>query len=98
MMGLKLTVAIEAILDEKRYTERSLRHRLAFREFGALMGLGCYGYDDYLQSRKESIIGMWEGRMNDLTTEDLVPITMVMYSAALLPTGMRRLLFCIAAP
>jgi hypothetical protein len=62
--------------------------RLAFRDFGALVGLGCFDDDDeYLIARAELIMAMWEKRMAKMVPEDLRPITMVMYSAALLPTG-----------
>ena len=79
---------LEAIFDERRYTERTLPNRLAFREFGALLGVKCYGMNDQcLQARMKSIMTLWEKRMEEMTPEDLRPITMVMYSAALLPTG-----------
>jgi hypothetical protein len=50
------------------------------------MGLKCYDNDEHLESRAESIISMWEERLSDLA-QALMPITMVMYCAALLPTG-----------
>lgn len=75
--------------------QRTLRYRLAFREFGALLGLRCFGRDEYLETRADSIIALWEKRFPEMTSEDLRPITMVMYSAALLPTGMTRLLISV---
>jgi hypothetical protein len=86
-----LTVKLDKIVNEQCYTATSLRNRLAFREFGALMGVQCYDRDEHLQARVEPILAMWEERLHDLTPEDLVPITMVMYSAALIPTGIQRL-------
>lgn len=71
---------------------RTLRYRLAFREFGALLGLRCYEHDDYLEARVDAITALWEDRFPEMTPEDLRPITMVMYSASILPTGMTRLL------
>ncbi len=85
---------LEAIFNEERYTERTLPDRLAFREFGALMGVGCCDDDDeYLKARAESIMALWEKRLTKMTPENLRPITMVMYSAALLPTGIKQLLY-----
>lgn len=62
-------------------------HRLAFRELGALMGTKCYTHDKDMVALVDSVIEVW-GNVIDTTEEELKPITMVMYSAALLPTGM----------
>ena len=51
------------------------------------MGIECYDHDEYLQARAGSIIALWEERLANTTPHDLRPITLVMYSAALLPTG-----------
>jgi len=77
------------IFSEERYTERTLGWRLGFREFGALMGIGCYKHDEYLQARAALVIDLWKKHVAELTREDLMPITMVMYASALLPTAFR---------
>ena len=72
-----------------------MRFRLAFREFGTCLGIGCTfgpgnGTEDAvdLKSRSESIISQWDKYMSSaVTPEDLKPITRVMYSTALIPGG-----------
>lgn len=65
-----------------------MQRRLAFREFGTALGIGCYrNSDDYLQSRATEIVTSWEKHIETLTPDELRPITMVMYAAALVPGG-----------
>ena len=52
------------------------------------MGARCYAHDEYIRALTDSIISMWEDKFPSMTPEDLRPITMVMYGAALMPTGM----------
>ena len=63
--------------------------RVAYKEFGTLMGVGCCDEDYYIITRAASIMAMWEKNMKKLVPEDQKPITMVMYCAALLPTGIK---------
>jgi hypothetical protein len=82
---------LDAIFGDERYKTRAVPHRLAFREFGALMGAKCYTHNTDVVTLTDSIIDVWIEVWSDFintTVEDLKPITMVMYSAALLPTGM----------
>jgi hypothetical protein len=51
------------------------------------MGAKCYADDGDMSALTDSVIAMWEDVFPTMTAEDLRPITMVMYSAALLPTG-----------
>jgi hypothetical protein len=50
------------------------------------MGVKCYKHEEYLQARARLILDMWEPHLEQ-TKKDLIPITMVMYAAALIPTG-----------
>lgn len=61
-------------------------HRLAFREFGALMGAKCFTQDADVRALTDSVIEVL-GNFINTTEEELKPITMVMYSTALLPNG-----------
>jgi hypothetical protein len=63
-----------------------MRYRLAFREFGTCLGIGCYGGDDRLQEWAAEIVDSWEKHMSQ-TPGDLRPITQVMYAAAIIPGG-----------
>jgi len=63
------------------------QHRLAFREFGTCLGIGCYGGDEYLQGRAAAVVEFWEDYMKEVTADDLRPISLVMYAAALIPGG-----------
>ncbi len=67
--------------------DRSPQHRLAFREFGTCLGIGCYGGDEHLASRAVAVVNFWEQYMEEVTADDLRPITLVMYAAALIPGG-----------
>jgi hypothetical protein len=82
----------ETIFGDERYKTRAVPHRLAFREFGALMGAKCYTNDADVIALTDSVIEVW-GNFLNTTVEELKPITMVMYSAALLPTGMISMKF-----
>ncbi|KAL7626355.1 hypothetical protein AAE478_003127 [Parahypoxylon ruwenzoriense] len=68
------------------------QYRLAFREFGACMGIECYVPDEANPLRKgvEAVLDAWEGRVLDGTADDdLRPINLVMYAAALEPGAFR---------
>ncbi|KHN96205.1 Dimeric alpha-beta barrel [Metarhizium album ARSEF 1941] len=61
------------------------RHRgLAFREFGACLGVRCVGADGELQDRIDALVRSWDGRGGHVD-EDLRPISHVMYASALIP-------------
>ncbi|KAK5994756.1 hypothetical protein PT974_03139 [Cladobotryum mycophilum] len=64
--------------------------RLAFREFGACLGISCVDADDALQSQAANVIEFWGKQMEQNTTDDLKPISYVMYSAALIPGAFCR--------
>lgn len=67
--------------------DRSPQYRLAFREFGTCLGIECYGGDEYLAGRVKAVIQFWEGYMEEVTADDLRPISLVMYAAAVIPGG-----------
>jgi hypothetical protein len=67
--------------------ERNPQYRLAFREFGTCLGIDCYGADEYLASRATAVVKFWEEYMEEVTADDLRPISLVMYAAALIPGG-----------
>lgn len=74
------------LFEKDGYLQLSMWYRLAFRDFGACMGIGCYGGDDHLQDCAAEIVSSWEKHMSQ-TPGDLRPITKVMYAAALIPGG-----------
>lgn len=88
-LGQACVQKLNSIFNEEHHTERSLKYRLAFHEFGAIMGAKCYKHDEYLQARADLILSMWEPHLEG-TMEDLMPITMVMYAAALTPTAFQK--------
>jgi hypothetical protein len=71
--------------------DRSPQHRLAFREFGTCLGISCYGDDEYLASRAAAVVKFWEDYMEEVTADDLRPISLAMYAAALIPGGELKL-------
>ncbi|OKL60747.1 hypothetical protein UA08_04160 [Talaromyces atroroseus] len=91
------------LFEMDRYLARSIKYRLAFREFGTSLGIGCH-YDKSSDKERaadvrkysDSIIESWEPYMAQslkdegvLTADDLRPITRVMYSSALIPGAFR---------
>lgn len=94
--------ALDELFEIDRYLARNIRHRLAFREFGTCMGIGCYTDKDMdnkrvvnLKSYADAILESWEPYMEislskdekQLDVNDLRPITRVMYASALIPGG-----------
>jgi hypothetical protein len=86
------------LFEINQYLERNIKFRLAFREFGTCMGIQCQsevkGKERAvdLKCYSDAIIAAWDPYMqlsisDDLTPEDLRPITRVMYASALIPGG-----------
>lgn len=76
------------LLDGKRgVASRDANRRLAFREFGACLGLRCYGCgaDAELKESVKGVLEFWQRYLEGSTDEDLKPISLVMYAAAGLP-------------
>jgi hypothetical protein len=92
-LGNKSLEMARTMLDEKKgLMSRDHAHRLAFREFGTCLGLECYGADEKLRQGVEAIVNFWTTYLEESTDEDLRPITLVMYAAALIPGGKSCLL------
>lgn len=85
--GQRLTGVEVLLIENGGILDRSPQYRLAFREFGTCLGIGCYGGDEYLASRSMAVIKFWEEYMEEVTADDLRPISLVMYAAALMPGG-----------
>lgn len=87
-LGSQSLEMAHTMFDEKRgLMARDASHRLSFREFGMCLGLECYGADDNLKAGVEAVVNFWTNYLEASTDEDLRPITLVMYAAALLPGG-----------
>ncbi|KAI0866558.1 hypothetical protein F4860DRAFT_508953 [Xylaria cubensis] len=73
----------------KPLTAASHLHRLAFREFGACLGIKCYEKGlEPLREGVKTVLDIWKGKMTEdeaYEDEDLRPINLVMYAAALIP-------------
>ncbi|SPQ22751.1 4b6cdb7d-8597-4216-a295-16a73a7a4be1 [Thermothielavioides terrestris] len=79
-----------AMLDEKRgLMARDASRRLAFREFGTCLGLQCYGADEETRRGVEAVVNFWQQHIERSTDEDLRPISLAMYAAALIPGAWR---------
>lgn len=66
------------------------RYRLAFRDFGACLGVGCCEpADSSLKQHSDRLVEKWEGAFAH-TPEELRPITQVMYAAALIPGAFKK--------
>jgi hypothetical protein len=95
-LGSQSLEMARTILDEKHgLMARDASRRLAFREFGTCLGLECYGADGELKAGVDAIVNFWHHYLESSTDEDLRPISLVMYAAALIPGG-RLLLKCTA--
>ncbi|KAK9853035.1 hypothetical protein MYU51_007611 [Penicillium brevicompactum] len=89
------------LFETNQYLERNIKFRLAFREFGTCMGIQCEAEVNTEKDRSvdmkcysDAIIAAWDPYMElsiseNLTPEDLRPITRVMYAAALIPGAFR---------
>lgn len=87
------------LFEINQYLERSIKFRLAFREFGTCVGIQCMSEESSEKERSidlrtyaDKILDSWNIYMErsmytDATPDDLRPITRVMYAAALLPGG-----------
>ncbi|KFG77842.1 hypothetical protein MANI_023802 [Metarhizium anisopliae] len=75
-------------LEHSRHGGSGLQRykRLAFREFGAYLGVRCIGADEELQDRVDTLIKSWDGTGGHVD-EELKPISHVMYASALIPGG-----------
>ncbi|BCR97917.1 uncharacterized protein AKAW2_31236S [Aspergillus luchuensis] len=88
------------LFEIKRYLQRDPRYRLAFREFGAAMGIKCVAEQLAekdtavdLKVYADQIVDFWAPYMageEEDDIEDLRPITQVMYAAALIPGAFCR--------
>ncbi|KAL4984231.1 hypothetical protein BDW68DRAFT_190653 [Aspergillus falconensis] len=93
---------IYELLEIRRYLDRNMKYRLAFREFGTALGLRCMAEQEVekeravdLRAYSDQILDVWRPVMEaslseDATPEDLKPITRVMYAAALIPGAFQR--------
>ncbi|KAL1971153.1 hypothetical protein VTN77DRAFT_104 [Rasamsonia byssochlamydoides] len=95
---------IYELFEMDRYLERNIKYRLAFREFGTCLGIGCHSEQTTekersvdLKSYADAILQCWEPYITlsiskedaKLTADDLRPITRVMYASALIPGAFR---------
>ncbi|KAL2164087.1 hypothetical protein VTH06DRAFT_3301 [Thermothelomyces fergusii] len=79
-----------AMLDARTgLMARNASRRLAFREFGTCLGLRCYGADEEMEAGAEAVVNFWHRHIESSTEEDLRPISLVMYAAALIPGAWR---------
>lgn len=77
----------EAMLGPKGVMALDPSHRLAFREFGTCVGVQCYGANEGLAAEVDGVVDFWQKYLQESTDEDLRPISLVMYAAALIPGG-----------
>lgn len=84
-----LQLARDVLSDKSPEMKRSASRRLAFREFGACLGLLCSSPDEDLKSKVVDLVSFWEQHMETSggVDDDLRPISQVMYAAALIPGG-----------
>ncbi|KAK4123245.1 hypothetical protein N657DRAFT_645995 [Parathielavia appendiculata] len=87
-LGSQSIEMARTMLDKKTgLMTRDASRRLAFREFGACLGLQCYGADEETRRGVEAVVNFWHRYLEESTDEDLRPISLVMYAAALIPGG-----------
>lgn len=87
-LGRQSLEMARTVLDAKTgLMARDASRRLAFREFGTCLGLECYGADAEIEKGLEAVVGFWHRYLEESTDEDLRPISLVMYAAALIPGG-----------
>jgi hypothetical protein len=88
LLGSQSLEMARTMLDAKTgLMARDASRRLAFREFGTCLGLQCYGADEGTRDGVEAVVNFWHRYIEESTDEDLRPISLVMYAAALIPGG-----------
>lgn len=81
---------LESLLNQGEHGREPSVYRLAFRDFGACMGIACSpGASPSMKYQVEELIKRWETALAS-TPSDLKPITQVMYAAALIPGAFKR--------
>jgi len=89
-LGSESLEMARTMLDAKKgLMARDASRRLAFREFGTCLGLQCYGADGEIEDGVEAVVNFWHHHIESSTEEDLRPISLVMYAAALIPGAWR---------
>lgn len=87
---------LDDLFEGDRCLDRDIRLRLAFREFGAAMGIRCVAEQEAEKDRAvdlkvyaDRIVDCWTPYMMGAEGEEdeLRPITQVMYASALIPGG-----------
>jgi hypothetical protein len=88
VLGAQSLEVARVILDDKHgMMARESARRLAFREFGACLGLECFGINEELEARVAAVVEFWQAYLYESAEEDLRPISLVMYASALIPGG-----------
>lgn len=82
-----LDLAQKMLSKDSRMLRRDASQRLAFREFGACLGVSCVDADASLKAKVANLLGFWQNHLEHNTDDDLRPISQVMYAAAMLPGG-----------
>lgn len=91
---VSLRLVKDELFSDNDHFSKHTPYRLAFREFGTCMGMGCWANrNSLLAGWKAEILSSWENVLKTETPEDLRPITQVMYAAALIPGGMLLAIF-----
>ncbi|KAG8417534.1 hypothetical protein J3458_005031 [Metarhizium acridum] len=81
--------SLRMLRDRLEHSRGSLLQRykrLAFREFGAYLGVRCIGADKELQDKVETLIKSWDVSGGHID-EELKPISHVTHASALIPGG-----------
>lgn len=86
--GRALALAGRLIPKDSSTLNRPVAKRLAFREFGACLGISCCdSRPPELQAEVEAVLDFWENHVARGFEEELQPISQVMYAAARNPGG-----------
>ncbi|KAK4106136.1 hypothetical protein N658DRAFT_490739 [Parathielavia hyrcaniae] len=83
--GQSLEMARTMLGEKRGLMARDASRRLAFREFGTCLGLQCYGAQEETRRGVEAVVNFWNRYIEESIDEDLRPISLVMYAAALIP-------------
>ncbi|KAI9158068.1 hypothetical protein HJFPF1_06056 [Paramyrothecium foliicola] len=89
-IGEALELAKDMLEPSSRLLRRAASQRLAFREFGACLGIACVDADDQVKAKVASLLEFWKNHLQQSTEDDLRPISQVMYAAALVPGAFQK--------
>lgn len=93
---LSLIMAEKQLDPQSPMLQRDPKHRIAFREFGACLGVLCSCAESAkLAEEVDCVLTFWENYVAEVKSDGVQPISKVMYAACRHPGGKLQYMFCL---